>query len=164
MQAEVPGVVVRRLAAGDRPWLRDLVEGEWGLPVVSRSGVHDPAAYDGFVAHQHGTPVGALTYLVTGDECEIVTVNSLREGCGVGRALMAAAVRAARRARCRRVWLLTSNENIRAIAFYQRFGMDLRAVHRDFADEVRRHKRDLITTGTDGIEFRHALEFELLLR
>jgi len=59
-----------------------------------------------------------------------------------------------------RLWLITTNDYIRAIRFYQRRGMDLVAVHRDFADTVRRAKPTVDTSGTDGIDFRHALELE----
>ena len=42
---------------------------------------------------------------------------------------------------CRRLWLITTNDNLRAIAFYQRWGMDLAALHRNFADTVRQATR-----------------------
>jgi GNAT superfamily N-acetyltransferase len=161
-------VRVRLLAAGDRPALRKVLDDQWGLPVVSVSGVHaDPSTLPGFVAEDSltgGPPLGYLTYIVGGDQCEVLTINALLEGAGVGRALMDAARTAAVNAGCRRLWLITSNENIRAIDFYQRWGMDLTALHRNFADTVRAAKPHLDTAAAPGgIEFRHALEFELVL-
>jgi len=162
-------VRVRLLAARDRPALKKVLVEQWGLPVVSISGVHDdPSTLPGFVADDAlptgGMPLGYLTYLVDGDQCEVLTINALLEGAGVGRALMDAARTAADNAGCRRLWLITSNENLRAIDFYQRWGMDLAALHRNFADTVRAAKPHLDTAaGPGGIEFRHALEFELLL-
>ena len=156
---------VRPLADDDRPALRTLLEEEWGLPVASISGVHDdPSGLPGFAAvDDTGEVWGYLTYLVDGDQCEVLTVNALRQGAGVGQALMDAARTAARDARCHRLWLITSNDNIRAIAFYQRWGMDLAALHRNFVDTVRSAKPSVDTSSPDGIEFRHALEFELRL-
>jgi len=160
-------VRVRLLAAGDRPALKKVLVEQWGLPVVSVSGVHaDPSTLPGFAAEDSltgGAPLGYLTYIVDGDECEVLTINALLQGAGVGRALMDAAHTAAANAGCRRLWLITSNENIRAIDFYQRWGMDLAALHRNFADTVRAAKPNVDVAGHDGIEFRHALEFELLL-
>ena len=157
---------VRPLTDTDRPGLKQLLEEAWGLPVVSISGAHDdPSVRPGFVAvDAAGAPAGYLTYIVDGDQCEVLTINALLEGAGVGRALMDAARTAAVNAGCRRLWLITSNENIRAIAFYQRWGMDLAALHRNFADTVRAAKPHLDTAADPGgISFRHALEFELLL-
>jgi ribosomal protein S18 acetylase RimI-like enzyme len=79
-------------------------------------------------------------------------------GCGVGSALLAAARRLADE-RGLRLWLITTNDNVGAIAFYQRRGMELTALHRDFAQVVRALKPELPRDGLAGIEFLHALEF-----
>ncbi|MGH9120091.1 MAG: hypothetical protein ACRD0A_20155 [Acidimicrobiales bacterium] len=63
---------VRRLTDHDRPWLRDLIERLWGLPVVSSSGVDDrPEVLDGFVAERDGERVGAATFVVDDAACEV---------------------------------------------------------------------------------------------
>ena len=160
---------VRLLAKDDRAALRKVLHEQWGLPVVSISGVYaDPSTLPGFVADDAVPPartsLGYLTYIVDGDQCEVLTINALLQGAGVGQALMDAVRTAAVNAGCRRLWLMTTNENIRAINFYQRWGMDLAALHRNFADTVRAAKPNVDTAGHVGIAFRHALEFELLLR
>jgi len=58
---------------------------------------------------------------------------------------------------------MTTNENIDGIRFYQRWGMDLVALHRDFADTVRAIKPAIAHDRPGAIPFRHALEFELRL-
>jgi GNAT superfamily N-acetyltransferase len=142
----------------DRAWVAHLVDDEWGLPVVSISGSYDPAALPGLVAVANGALVGAITYHCAGDTCEIITLNALTPGHGVGSALLAAARQTADNAG-HRLWLITTNENVRAIEFYQRRGMDLVALHRNFADVVRRHKPAGRPGATDSvIRFRHALE------
>jgi ribosomal protein S18 acetylase RimI-like enzyme len=112
---------------------------------------------------QDGELLGVLTYLVDESHMEVVTLNSLIEGHGIGSGLLAEARRIAQ-ASGRRLWLITTNENLRAIAFYQRRGMEIAALHRDFAEEVRRFKpsrvQDGSNTGSHGITFRHAIEFE----
>jgi ribosomal protein S18 acetylase RimI-like enzyme len=95
-------------------------------------------------------------------------LNSLIEGRGIGSALLAEARRMAEVSK-RRLWLITTNENLRAIAFYQRRGMEIAALHRNFADDVRREKPGNEGEGqqrggqenrAEGIVFRHAIEFE----
>ena len=164
IRSEGIAMSTRVIGPEDRQWLVEVIAQQWGLPVVSISGIHDPGESPGFLFEIDGRPVGAVTYAVVGDECEVVTLNSGVDGQGIGRALMTEAAKSATEAGCRRLWLITTNDNIRAIEFYQRFGMNLAALHRNFVDEVRRHKPGLPTAEGDGvIPFRHALEFELLL-
>ncbi|MNV93512.1 hypothetical protein D3C71_1882140 [compost metagenome] len=61
------------------------------------------------------------------------------------------------------MWLITSNDNTRAIRFYQKRGLDLKAVHRDAITEARKLKPSIPLIGMDGIPIRHELEFELTL-
>jgi GNAT superfamily N-acetyltransferase len=151
-------VRIRPVVPGDRPWIRRVVLEQWGLPVVSVSGAHDPSGYPSFVAEEGGERVGVVTYLLGDGECEVVTLNSLREGRGVGSALLEAVSGVAAENQAR-LWLITTNENIRAIRFYQRRGMEMVALHRDFVDTVRQAKPDVDTGGSEGIRFRHAIEF-----
>jgi septum formation protein len=155
------GGVVRDLAAQDAGWLFDLLEREWGLPVVSISGIHDPSRLEGMIAEDEGERLGALTYRVDRRGMEVVTLNSVREGRGVASALLGEARGRARQAGLR-MWLITTNENIRAIDFYQRRGMELVALHRNFAQVVQGAKQGSVREhpGTGRVAFRHALEFE----
>ena len=159
---------VRPVVDADRPLISDLVGAEWGLPVVSVSGLYDPGTLPGIVAEQNSELLGVLTYRVNESDMEVVTLNSLIEGRGIGSALLAEARRMAEASR-RRLWLITTNENLRAIAFYQRRGMEIAALHRNFADDVRRAKPGNDGGGqqhggqedrAEGIVFRHAIEFE----
>jgi septum formation protein len=160
------GPLVRDLTGEDRDWLAQVVTAAWGLPVVSLSGVHDVLRLPGLVAEdeQGGARLGVLTYRVQAGGAgwpglEVVTLNSLAEGRGAGTALLAEARQRARRAG-QRLWLSTGNDNVQAIGFYQRRGMDLVSLHRNFADEVRRIKPWLRGEPGGEIAFRHAIELE----
>jgi septum formation protein len=155
------GPLVRDLTGGDRDWLAEVVTAAWGLPVVSLSGVHDVLALPGLVAEQEqgGTRLGVLTYRAQAGGLEIITLNSLAEGRGIGTALLTGARQLARQAG-QRLWLSTGNDNVRAIGFYLRRGMDIVALHRNFADEVRKIKPWLPQPTGGGIPFRHAIELE----
>jgi ribosomal protein S18 acetylase RimI-like enzyme len=119
----------------------------------------------GFVATLDGAPAGLASYAVRGSECELVTIRSLREGRGVGRALLAAVRDAAADAGCSRLWLITTNDNLRALELYQRFGMDIVALHRHAVSEARRTlKPSIPERGVNGIPITHELELELHLR
>jgi septum formation protein len=155
------GPLVRDLTDGDRDWLAGVVTAAWGLPVVTLSGAHDVTRLPGLVAEEEpgGARAGVLTYRTQPGSLEVVTLNSLAEGRGIGTALLAEARRRARRDG-QRLWLTTGNDNVQAIGFYQRRGMELVALHRDFADEVRKIKPWLTGDPAGGITFRHAIELQ----
>lgn len=65
---------------------------------------------------------------------------------------------------CRRLWLTTTNDNLRALAVYQCWGMDIAALHRHAVTEARRRlKLSIPERGASGIPIAHELELELRL-
>ena len=136
----------------------------WAGPVIVTQGkVHRADALPGFAAVEDGKRVGLITYRIDGKECEIVTMNSLAEGKGAGTALLEAVKVAAARAGCWRLWLITTNDNTRALRFYQKHGFSLVAVHRNAIDISRQLKPEIPLTGNDGIPIKDEIEMELLL-
>jgi ribosomal protein S18 acetylase RimI-like enzyme len=156
-------VNVRRLGDADREWARAKLRDLWGEGAVSRGVVHDPSALPGFVAEEGGEPFGLVTYRIDGDDCELVTINAFPKQAGAGTALVDAVLGAAREAGCRRVWLITTNDNLRALRFYQRRGFHLVAVHPNALARSRELKPSIPEVGLDGIPLRDELELELVL-
>jgi len=156
-------VRVRPLGEADRQWATGKLRELWGEGVVSRGRLLDATVLPGFVAEGDGEPAGLLTYRVDGGDCEVVTINAFLRGAGAGTALMEAVAAAARDAGCRRVWLITTNDNLRALRFYQRRGFRLAALHRDALDRSRELKPSIPEVGLDGIPLRDELELELTL-
>jgi ribosomal protein S18 acetylase RimI-like enzyme len=157
---------VRPLTEEDRAWAREIEAESWGEPVVARLGeLVDPTGLAGFVAVLDGERSGLATYAVRGEACEVVTIRSLREGRGVGRALLDAVRDAALEAGCTRLWLITTNDNLRALELYQRWGMEIVAFHRDAVNDARRRlKPSIPERDARGIPIAHELELELRLR
>jgi GNAT superfamily N-acetyltransferase len=157
-------VLVRALGDADQPWKVSTLERTWGSTTVARLGESiDAALLPGFVATEGEERIGLLTYSQRQDELEVVTLQSLRPGHGVARTLMDAAREHAARRAVRRIWLITTNDNVRALTFYQRWGMDLIRLVRDGADVSRLVKPSIPAIGDNGIPLRHELEFELLI-
>jgi len=147
--------VVLPLSDLDREWARHLGVESWGAEcVVSRFRLAYPHRLPGFVAWKQDERVGLLTYHIEGRICEIVSLESLREGIGVGTALLDSACQAADEAGCHCLWLITTNDNLYALRFYQRNGFRLTAVHPGAVDEARRLKPQIPLTGFDGIPIR----------
>lgn len=158
----MPALSIRALAEQDRNWLRALLTQRWHSPrIVTRGRIHQADSLPGFVAESGNGPVGVVTCRLEADQCEVVTLDSLIEGQGVGTALLTAVRDAARSAGCHRLWLITTNDNLRALRFYQKRGFVLAALHRDALQVSRKLKPEIPDIGTDGIPLRDEIELEL---
>jgi ribosomal protein S18 acetylase RimI-like enzyme len=157
-------LTMRAVEPGDAEWVRASLEAAWGSVLVARrSELLDASSYPGFVASIDGEPAGLAVYCRRGEEYEILSVSSGLEGAGVGRALMRQCFDDAATRGCRRVWLTTTNNNVRAISFYQQLGMTICALHLGAVADARRLKPMISLYDDDGVAIEHELEFELLL-
>jgi len=155
---------LRPLADSDRPWLRQFLREHWGEEImVDRGRVYRPAEQTGFLAEAEGAVVGVILYQIASGQCEIMVLESLRPEQGIGVALMNAVFDAARGYHCRRVWLITTNDNIQALKFYQKRGLRLIAVYPNAVDEARLLKPSIPLVAENGVPIRDELELELIL-
>lgn len=155
---------VRDKCADDADRLEALWTEHFGSPlVVARGRKHDPMKLPGFVAEEDGALVGAVTFLCEEDEIEIITLDSAVENRGAGTALLDAVATMAREQGVWRLCLVTTNDNIRAIRFYQKRGWNLCAFYRDAVMGARKLKPQIPLTSADGLPIRHELEFEFKL-
>jgi len=156
-------IQIRELADEDRDWTRDFLREHWAGPlIVTRGRLHHADRLPGFVALVDGVRQGLLTYHIDGDQGEIVSLDALIQGQGIGTALIDAVRRAAAAAGCRRLWVITTNDNTPAMRFYQRCGFAMAAVHRRAVAEVsRRLKPRIPALGLDGIPIRDEVEIEI---
>jgi ribosomal protein S18 acetylase RimI-like enzyme len=156
--------LVRPVEDSDRDWLRETLAQAGHLRILSRGRLtEDASKLDGFLAERAGTKVGYSLMRIENDELEVVALEALTRRQGIGTALLAAAADEARKARCARAWLITTNDNLDAVRFYQRRGWDLVALHRDAITAGRQLKPEIPEVGDYGLPIRHELEFELLL-
>ncbi|MBS1248898.1 MAG: hypothetical protein MAG431_00468 [Chloroflexi bacterium] len=95
--------------------------------------------------------------------CEIVSLDSLEEGHGIGTKLVEAVHQVAVENACERLWLITTNDNLNALGFYQKRGFELVAVHRGAMEESRRVKPKIPEIGHNGIPIRDEIEMEIVL-
>jgi ribosomal protein S18 acetylase RimI-like enzyme len=139
-------------------------EQAWGGPYVVGHGVrYDLRTLPTVVAVDDGAVVGALAWHVDGDALEIVSIAAAAPRRGIGSALLAAAVAAAQRLGVRRVWLITTNDNLRALRFYQRRGLRLVGVDPGAVDRARRLKPGIPMVGAHGIPLYDELTLEMRL-
>jgi ribosomal protein S18 acetylase RimI-like enzyme len=144
-------------------WAKALLGGHMATHVmVSRGVLYDPLDYPGFVAMVKGKPGALATYRIDGDGCEILTLHSKVENMGLASALVTQVKHIATEAGCRRLWLITTNDNIHAIRWYQKRGFTIAAVHVNALEQSRKLKY-IPPIGFDDIPLRDEIEFEITL-
>jgi GNAT superfamily N-acetyltransferase len=152
---------LRRLTPGDLPRLRRFWVDHWsGDEMIVHGEVFRPEQLQGFATEDWD---GVVTYCVRNGECEIISLDSLQEGRGIGTALIKAVVEEARGHGCRRVVLSTTNDNLEALGFYQRRGFTLVQVLPGAVDESRKLKPGVPTIGRNRIPLRDEIELEMRL-
>ena len=160
----MPDITIRPINADDQVWVAQFILEHWGsYKVISRGLVHYPQNLPGFVASCRGEKVGLVTYNIVGRSCEIVTLDSTLPSSGVGTSLIDAVREVATESGCKRLWLITTNDNMKALRFYRKRGFVLVAVHRNALDISRKLKPEIPLIGSDGIPLRDEIELEMIL-
>lgn len=155
---------IRSIDAHTRPMVTAFLTDFWSGPfLLIRGEPIDITVADGFSLVENGALTGAATYIVRGEACELVSLNSTAEQRGVGTALLSAVRSRASALGCTRLQLLTSNDNLRAIGFYQKRGFDLAGVNLGAIDRERLQKPSIPLIGQNGIPIHHEIEFSMRL-
>ena len=138
----------------------------WGsTEMVISSGIYDCSQLNGYVVLDNKTEViGLITYIITNDECEIISLDSTEENKGVGTSLIQAVEEIALRNKCNYINLITTNDNLLALKFYQKRGYVLAKIFRNAVEEARKLKPEIPLRGNEGIPIRDEIKLEKLLR
>lgn len=155
---------IRRLNNDDLPRLSQFWIEHWGgEEMVTRGNVYRPEQLDGFVIEDENAWIGLLTFFVENNECEITSLNSLRERQGIGTSLINEVVEEARKLQCKRLFCITTNDNLNALGFYQKRGFELITVYRGAVNESRKTKPGIPLIGYNNIPLRDEIELEMTL-
>lgn len=146
--------------------VRQILRNNWGSDfMVTKGLIHHYDDLDGYLAIDNNEIVGVLTFIKFNDEVEIISLDSFRENTGVGTALLNKVIDFAKQNSIKRLWLITTNDNLNALRFYQKRNWSLTAIHREAVTEARKIKPTISITGYYDIPLRHEieLEYELLI-
>jgi uncharacterized protein YhfF/N-acetylglutamate synthase-like GNAT family acetyltransferase len=134
--------------------------------VVARLGeLADARRHPALIVEVGGAIEGVLTWVLSGASMEVLTLHAAHQWSGVGTALIAAARRVAEASGAHRLWLITTNDNIDALRFYQRRGFRLTRLHTGAVDRSRADLKPAIPeVGDHAIPLRDELELEIAIR
>ena len=155
---------LRRLTPADLPRLRQFWVDHWGGDfMVTRGRIYHPEQLEGFVVEDGAEWVGLISFIIVDDQLEVTSLDSLRAGQGLGSQLLEQAIEAARARNCRRIFLITTNDNLNALGFYQKRGFELVTIYRNALEETRKLKPNVPFIGMNNILLRDEIELEMNL-
>lgn len=156
---------LRRLFPNDLPRLRQFWVEHWGgEEMITRGNVYRPEQLEGFVIEEEGKWIGLITFIINESQCEVTSLDSLREGQGMGSKLIEQVIKEARARACKRLFLITTNDNLNALGFYQKRGFEIVTVYRGAVNESRKIKPGIPLVGYNNIPLRDEIELEIPLK
>ncbi|OJE41438.1 acetyltransferase [Bacillus proteolyticus] len=150
------------------PEMKETIRGfmceNWGSSMmVSRGRAHQLEQLPGFIALKNDRIVGIITCEVLKNMCEIVSLDSFEEGNGIGTKLVDCVLQMARENECEKVWLITTNDNMNALRFYQKRNFIMTNLYMDAVKEARKIKKEIPFIGYDNIAISHEIQLEYTL-
>ena len=153
---------IRKANISDASQINKYVKKYWKTNIIiSKGKIHDIKSLPGLIPENNGEICGLLIYNIVGNECEIVSLNS--ELHGAGTALLKAIINHARRSNCSRLWVVTTNDNTKALRFYQKNGFSIIGIHINAIEKSRELKPEIPAIGMDNIPIKDEIELEMSL-
>lgn len=148
----------------DNKWLEELMNKNWGgLPLVIRGEKYYLSNLEGIIAENEKEIIGFLFYEVRGKDCEIIVFEVFDKFKGTGTSLLDNLKDIAKGHHCSRIYLMTTNDNLDALRFYQKRGFHICGVHIDSVKISRKIKPTIGMVGDYDIPVRDEIDLELIL-
>ena len=151
-----------RISSSNRNLVNAFIKQHWyTTTMIIRGKEIDMTKVDGFYFRDGKTIIGLITYIVYNNTLEITSLDSLQENQGIGSELVETVIHEAKERNLQKIVLITTNDNINAIRFYQKRGFDMAHLFRNAMDISRKLKPEIPSIGDNSIPLRHEIEFEL---
>ena len=156
---------IEEISDKNRQQVNDILKIEWeSTDIIVRGIIIDGTKLDGFLAIKDNEIVGLITYIIKNSECEIVSLNSFKENQGIATKLIDIVKELAINEKCTRLKLITTNDNIRGIEFYQKRGFVLSNIYINAIENSRKLKPAIPLYADNGLPIRDEIEFEIKLK
>ncbi len=153
---------IKTISSENREQINNFIRSHWFSTVmVVRGELFDMTILDGFVVYEGEKIIGLVTYKISGTECEIMSLDSLMERQGIRTALINKVIETARENKCMKIKLITTNDNVNALRFYQKLGFDMAKLYHNALDISRKLKPTIPLIGDFDIPVKHEIEFEM---
>ncbi len=155
---------IRRTTEGDSKLIQQLMDEYWGgEPLVVNCKNYYPSKLTGILLFKSNEVLGFLFYDIQGTEYEIIVFEIFEKFSGFGTIVLNDFIKIAKSQNCTRIHLMTTNDDLDALRFYQRRGFIIRGIRLNALEESRKMKPSIPYTGDYGIPLRDEIELEYSL-
>lgn len=155
---------VEKITHDNRKYINEFIMQHWyTTDMVIRGAIVDMTMVEGLFISDKQDIIGLITYQITGEILEIISLDSVQKNQGIGTMLVNAVIEEAKIHQCKKIILITTNDNVDALRFYQKKGFDMIALYRNAMELSRKLKPEIPLVGDYSIPIRHEIELELLL-
>ena len=152
---------IQKIEAQDQPFISEIMRQYWGADLIVVHGdIYRSSNMGGLKAVKEDEIVGFLHYEINAGECEILTLISLDQGQGVATKLITAVEQVAIGQNCQQMSVITTNDNLHALGFYQRQGYRLAALYPRQVEVSRTIKPSIPALGENKIPIRDEIRLE----
>ncbi len=118
--------ILRKSTPADSALVQSLITENWGgEPLYIRGEPFFPSRLPGILACSGNKVDGYLFYEIKNQQLEVVIVTVFDKYKGLGTKLLEAARKIAEEQNCTRLFLMTTNDNVDALRFYQTRGFSI---------------------------------------
>lgn len=154
-------IMIQPITEKYRQQVMNFFRKHWGgSQMIISSGTYDCAMLDGYVYVEEAAIIGLVTYVIHGNSLEIISLDSIREGNGIGSRLMAEVEQFAVEHAIPKIELITTNDNLQALKFYQKRGYRITHIFPNAVMEARKVKPTIPLIGNEGIPLHDELKLQ----
>jgi len=158
-------ITIRKIKSADVNWIKTVFNQRWGGDfIITRGKVHKPETLSGFIAEVDNKKKGLITFKIIDKEMEIISLDSFLKKRGIGTMLVNRIIGLAKNQRIKRIWLITTNDNLNALRFWQNRDFHLIKVYPNALEISRKLKPGIPLVGENGIPLRDEIELEMRLQ
>lgn len=150
---------IKEINIYNRNIINTIMINNWGATeIILRNKIIDGTKSKGFIAEDNNKMVGFLLYDINDDICEIIALYSFIEKKGIGTFLLNKIKEIATLKKCERIVVITTNDNLIALKFYQKRGFFLSKLYCNAFDNIRKIKPNLPKLGENNIPLNDEIE------
>lgn len=157
-------LIIRPVQGKDSQLIAEMMEKNWGgEPLVIRGLKYYPSKLPGLMVLDDRRIVGFLFYEIQNRACEIIVFEIFDKFHGIGTQVLNQLIEIAKNKDCKKIHLMTTNDNLDALRFYQKRGFHICGIHIDSVKNSRKIKPAIGEFGDFGIPLRDEIDLERLI-
>ena len=155
---------VKDIVLEERKKINNFILKRWlSLRMILRGKIVDLKNIDGFYIEDKNNIIAVITYRIVGFSLEIISLDSVYENKGIGSLLINKIKAFANECNLKNIIVIITNDNLRALGFYQRRGFVLNKVFFDSIKQARKLKSEIPIKNKNGILIRDEIELKFVL-